>query len=164
MRAERQPWPENFLCPSASVAHGETLGRALATNGSPRTFSARAWPPSIDGEYSSKAATAQLGHSGSAIMVKHYIEKADVAPDLTKALEKFATVRPPALPLELQPDYRPIQGPASRVEHLNESSYRSRTTGYSEVLRPTSWPWGAAYGRRTGAPFCPRRRTRFWPR
>lgn len=67
----------------------------------------------IDREYSSKDAAAQLGHSGSAITEKHYIEKAAVAPDLTKALEKFATVPPPAVPLSITapPPPPPYSGP-----------------------------------------------------
>lgn len=49
----------------------------------------------IDREYGSKDATAQLNHSGSAITEKHYIEKAAMAPDHTKALEKLRTFAPP---------------------------------------------------------------------
>lgn len=44
-------------------------------------------------------------------MEKHYIEKVAVAPDLTKALEKFATVRPPAVPLSITEPLPPYSGP-----------------------------------------------------
>ncbi|WP_336649689.1 site-specific integrase [Kocuria rosea] len=35
-------------------------------------------------------AAAQLGHAGTGVTVKHYVERAAVAPDLTAVLERFA--------------------------------------------------------------------------
>ena len=108
MRAERQPWPQDFLFPSAAgtVRSPNNLRRQWrdAREGScyewvtPHVFR-KTVAIIIDRECSSKAAAAQLGHSGSAITEKHYIEKAAVAPDLTRALEKFATARPQPKPL-----------------------------------------------------------------
>ena len=108
MRAERQPWPQDFLFPSAAgtVRSPNNFRRQWrdAREGSgyewvtPHVFR-KTVATIIDREYSSKDAAAQLGHSGSVITEKHYIEKAAIAPDLTKALEKFATARPQPKPL-----------------------------------------------------------------
>ncbi|WP_072815759.1 tyrosine-type recombinase/integrase [Rhodococcus zopfii] len=43
----------------------------------------------IDRESSTEDAASQLGHSGTAVTRKHYIEKAAAAPDLTDVLEQF---------------------------------------------------------------------------
>ncbi len=120
MRSDRSPWPEDFLFPSAAgtVRSPNNFRRQWrdAREGSgyewvtPHVFR-KTVATIIDREYSSKAAAAQLGHSGSAITEKHYIEKAAVAPDLTRALEKFATVRPSAVPLSITAPSPPYSGP-----------------------------------------------------
>ena len=46
----------------------------------------------VDREHGSKAAAAQLGHSGTAITEKHYIEKASEAPDLTHILDQLGSL------------------------------------------------------------------------
>lgn len=43
----------------------------------------------IDREATTEAAASQLGHSGTAVTRRHYIEKAAAAPDLTDVLERF---------------------------------------------------------------------------
>lgn len=43
----------------------------------------------VDREYGSKEAAAQLGHSGTAVTEKHYIAKAEEAPDLTAVLDQL---------------------------------------------------------------------------
>lgn len=43
----------------------------------------------IDREADAEAAATQLGHSGSAVTKRHYIEKAVVTPDLTAVLDQF---------------------------------------------------------------------------
>ncbi|EHK82142.1 tyrosine-type recombinase/integrase [Rhodococcus pyridinivorans] len=43
----------------------------------------------IDREATTEDAASQLGHSGTAVTRKHYIEKAAAAPDLTAVLEQF---------------------------------------------------------------------------
>ncbi|APE08614.1 hypothetical protein BO226_04740 [Rhodococcus sp. 2G] len=43
----------------------------------------------VDREYGSKEAAAQLGHSGTAVTEKHYIAKAEEAPDLTAVLNRL---------------------------------------------------------------------------
>ncbi len=43
----------------------------------------------IDREATTEDAASQLGHSGTAVTRKHYIEKAAAAPDLTDVLEQF---------------------------------------------------------------------------
>jgi integrase len=44
----------------------------------------------LDGERSTKAAAAQLGHSGTAVTRQHYIKKAHRAPDNSAILQAFA--------------------------------------------------------------------------
>ncbi|MDG3014150.1 tyrosine-type recombinase/integrase [Speluncibacter jeojiensis] len=43
----------------------------------------------IDRETSTEQAAAQLGHSGTAVTTRHYIEKAAEAPDLTQVLDRL---------------------------------------------------------------------------
>lgn len=117
MRAERSPWPGDFLFPSAAgtVRSPNNFRRQWrdAREGSgyewvtPHVFR-KTVATIIDREYGSKDAAAQLGHSGSAITERHYIEKAAMAPDLTRALEKFAALPPTTTPLNITP---PPPGP-----------------------------------------------------
>lgn len=46
----------------------------------------------IDREATTEDAASQLGHSGTAVTRKHYIEKAAAAPDLTAVLDQFGKV------------------------------------------------------------------------
>ncbi len=43
----------------------------------------------VDREHGSGDAASQLGHSGTAVTKRHYIEKAIEAPDLTDVLEQL---------------------------------------------------------------------------
>ena len=52
----------------------------------------------IDQKYSSKQPSPQLGHTGTAIMEKHYIAKASETPHLTDALQKLGQQEPPEEP------------------------------------------------------------------
>jgi integrase len=107
MQQEKRPAPDDLVFPSST-----------GTVRSPHNFR-RQWRDAIDGtgyewvtphvfrktvttlidrQYGSKNAAAQLGHSGSAIIEKHYIAKAVVTPDLTKALDQLGAPEPAALP------------------------------------------------------------------
>ncbi|MBY4058962.1 site-specific integrase [Rhodococcus fascians] len=44
----------------------------------------------IERELGLSAASAQLGHSGSAVTEKHYVERAAMAPDVSGVLDKLA--------------------------------------------------------------------------
>lgn len=50
----------------------------------------------IDRERSLEDAALQLGHSGTAVTSRHYIEKTGLAPDLRDVLEALGEVRPTA--------------------------------------------------------------------
>ena len=98
LRRDRKPWPGDYVFPSAAgtVRSPNNFRRQFrdAREGSgyewvtPHVFR-KTVATLIDRQYGSKDAAAQLGHSGSAITEKHYIAKAAMAPDLTKALDQL---------------------------------------------------------------------------
>ena len=102
--AEEHPQPEGMLFPSSTgtVRSPHNFRRQWrdARSGSvyewvtPHVFR-KTVATLIDREYSSKHAAAQLGHSGTAITEKHYIEKATESPDMTDVLEKFGLAGAP---------------------------------------------------------------------
>ncbi|WP_037164294.1 site-specific integrase [Rhodococcoides fascians] len=47
----------------------------------------------VEREMGLSAASAQLGHSGSAVTEKHYIERAAMAPDVSSVLDKLAPIQ-----------------------------------------------------------------------
>lgn len=57
----------------------------------PRSFR-KAVATLIEREAGSLVASQQLGHASDAVTRKHYIERSNVAPDSTLALEKFRQV------------------------------------------------------------------------
>ncbi len=90
--------PGRCAAPTTSAAKGVTRGKAQATNGSLRTFSARPWPPSSTGNTVPRTPHVKWATPAAPSRRSTTSKKAAMAPDLTKALEKLPLFVHPRCP------------------------------------------------------------------